>query len=224
MDIKILGICGSPIKGGNTEILLSEALKAAKETGNVSVEAITLAGKSIRGCLQCNWCVNRQEEEGKYCAQKDDMVEIYPRVLAADAFLVATPVYFGRLSGTLADFLDRLRCVNDGKLYNRRLRDKVGGALAVAWFRNTGLETALLSILYCYFALRIIPVGPDRGGCQWGAIALSSDQGTGKFDPQDRLGVLKDEYGLKSAQRLGKRVAEIAKLLKAGKQALTTGS
>ena len=48
MEIKILGICGSPIKGGNTEVFLNEALKAAENTGNVQTELISLAGKEIK--------------------------------------------------------------------------------------------------------------------------------------------------------------------------------
>jgi len=32
----------------------------------------------------------------------------------------------------------------------------------------------------------------------------------------ERLGILKDEFGLQEAQSLGKRVAEVAKLIKAG--------
>ena len=222
MEVRVIGICGSPIKGGNTELLLDEALKAAAEADGVSTEKLILAGKDIRNCRHCNWCVTKQEE-GKFCALKDDMEEMYPSILASDALLVATPVYFGRLSGLLANFLDRLRPLNEGKLHKRSFKNKVGGALSVAWFRNTGLETALLSIILGYFALRIIPVGTDYGGCQWGAVGLSTEMGTGKFDPADKHGILGDEYGLESAQNIGRRVAEVAKIVKAGQQALKTG-
>ena len=75
MEIKITGICGSPIKGGNTEIFLMEALNAAKNAGDVQTELISLAGKDIRDCRHCNWCLTKQEE-GKSCVQKDDMVDI----------------------------------------------------------------------------------------------------------------------------------------------------
>lgn len=219
MEIKVLGICGSPVKGGNTEVFLIEALKAAQEQGEVSTELIALAGKDIRGCLHCNFCV-RKQEEGKFCNQKDDLFPLYPKIIEADALLVATPVYFARLSGRLGDFLDRLRCLNEGKFYKRRMENKVGGALSVAWYRNTGLETALLSIIYCFFALKMIPVGPGKDGCQWGATGISSYDGTGRFDPEDRLEVLKDQYGLRSARNLGKRVVDITRVLKSGQEAL----
>jgi len=50
---------------------------------------------------------------------------------------------------------------------------------------------------------------------------LASEHGTGKFNPEDKLGVLRDEYGIKGVQALGKRVAEITKLIKAGEAALS---
>lgn len=216
MEINILGICGSPIKGGNTEAFLKEALKAAKSSGDVKTELIPLAGKDIRDCRHCNWCVTKQEE-GKFCAQNDDMAEIFPRILKADALLLATPVYIGRLSGYLACFTDRLRVFTHGKVYRGKLRNKVGGALAVGWQRGGGIETATFSIVLAFLTLEMIPVAPDFGlGSPFGATGLSSQGGTGKFDRTDKLGVLKDEFGIRGAHSLGKRVTEVTKLLKAG--------
>jgi hypothetical protein len=49
---------------------------------------------------------------------------------------------------------------------------------------------------------------------------LSSEEGTGKFDPRDKLGVLKDEFGIRSAHALAKRLVEVTRILKAGREAL----
>ncbi len=221
MEINVLGICGSPIKGGNTEAFLRESLKAAEATGDVKATLITLAGKDIKDCRHCNWCI-RKQEEGKLCAQQDDMVEIYPELLKADALLLASPVYIGRLSGYMACFTDRLRVFAWGNVYRGKIGSKVGAALAVSWGRNYGIETALLSILSALFMMGLIPVGPPHGyGSPFGACGLASEHGTGKFNPEDKLGVLRDEYGVKGAQALGKRVAEITKLIKAGEVALS---
>ena len=216
MEIKILGVCGSPIKGGNTEAFLKEALKAAEADGEVQTEIIGLAGREIRDCRHCNWCI-RKQTEGKFCVQDDDMKEIFPKILEADGLIIASPVYMGRLSGYLACFIDRLRVFTFGNIYQGKLRNKVGGALAVSWLRNAGIEITLISIVPAFMGLEMIPVGPHHGlGALIGASGLSSEGGSGKFDPEDRLGVMKDEYGLKGARSLGQRVAEIAKLLKAG--------
>ena len=171
MEIKILGVCGSPIKRGNAETLLRQSLEAAEATGGVKTEMITMAGKNIKDCRHCDWCLTKQEE-GKFCAQKDDMTEIYPKVLEADALLLASPVYIARLSGHMACFIDRLRVFAVGKLYHGSLRNRVGSALAVAWGRNLGLETTLLSIASGFMIMEMIVVGPPHGfGAPFGAAA-----------------------------------------------------
>lgn len=220
MEINIIGICGSPIKGGNTEVFLQEALKAAKEAGNVNAELMTLAGKEIKECNHCNWCIVKQESD-KFCAQSDDMDEIYPKILKADALLVASPVYITRLSGLTACLFDRFRVFAHSKIYGGKLENKVGAALAVSWSRNLGIETTLLSIVSAFFVLGMIPISQAQGmGSAFGAAGLSSEAGTGKFDPKDKLLILKDEFGLKGARSLGKRVVEVSRLLKLGEAAV----
>lgn len=219
MEIKLLGICGSPVKGGNTEVFLKQALDAAEEQG-ATTELISLAKMDIRDCQHCNWCL-RKQEEGQFCNQHDDMYQIYPKVLEADGILLATPVYFTRLSGYMAVMLDRFRCLGHGKHYHRALKGKVGGALVVSWYRNTGTETALLSLLGAFLASGMTVVTPGLGlGSPMGAVGLSSEGGEGKFNPEDRLGVLKDEYGVASARQLGMEAVDMARLIKAGQQAL----
>jgi len=220
MDIKVLGICGSLIKGGNTEVFLGECLKAAEAVGDVSTKLVTLASKDIKDCRQCNWCFSKQEEN-KFCVQQDDMNEIYPEMLWADAVFLASPAYFGRLTGYMACFIDRLRAFIFGNVYQGKLRNKVGGALAVAWGRNAGLETTLLSLVSAMFILEMVPISPmHEPGAPFGAAGVSSKGGAGEFNRNDKLPVLKDEYGLVGARAVGKRVVEITKLLKAGETAL----
>jgi len=221
MHINILGICGSPIKGGNTESFLKECLRATEAESEVTARLITLSGKEIKDCRHCNWCVKKQEEK-KFCAQKDDMQEIYEAMLEADAILLASPAYIGRLSGYMACMTDRLRAFLFGNMYHGTLRNKVAGALAVGWGRNTGIETTLLSLLSAIFIVEMIPVVPVHGpGSPFGAAGVSSEGGTGKFNRDDRLGVLKDEYGLAGCRALGKRVIEVTRLLKSGEKALS---
>ncbi len=219
MEINVLGVSGSPIKEGNTEVFLSEALKTAEGLGNVSTELIRLAGKHISDCRHCNWCIAKQEE-GRFCALQDDMLEIYPRMIEADALLLATPTYAGRLSGYMAAFLDRFRALVLGKHYRGALKGKVGGAMTVAWMRNAGPETTLLSVITPFLMWGMVVVSPGEGFCQFGAVGLSSDGGTGRFDARERLGVLKDEVGMKSAHTLARRMVEMTLILKAGREAL----
>jgi len=219
MDINVLGICGSPIKGGNAETFLREAVKPLEDMEYVKTEIITSKGKDIKDCMHCNWCFAKQEE-GKFCAIKDDMVDIFPKVLMSDVLLLATPAYVCRVSGHLANIMDRLRACAWGNVYEGRLKDKVGGALAVGWMRHGGIETTLLSIDYLFFGFEMIPASVHHPGVLFGAGGTSSFGGTGKFDPKDKLGILKDEYGLKAARALAKRAVELARIIKTGKDAL----
>ena len=218
MPIKILGICGSPVRGGNTEAFLGEALKSTEGLGDISTESVRLIEKRIGDCRHCNWCLSRQAE-GLFCNVKDDMLELYPKIIEADAILLATPTYGGRLSGYSAVFIDRWRALVLGKHYRGVLRNKVGGAMTVAWFRNAGPETALLSIVSAYLMWGMVVATPGEGSCQFGAVGVSSDGGSGRFVPEDKLGVLKDKVGMSSARALAKRTVELARIMQAGQQA-----
>ena len=216
MSIKILGICASPISGGNTEVFLRRAVERAQAEPRVETRVVTLAGKRIEGCRHCNWCMAKQTKE-EFCVQRDDMAGIYPLVLEADALLLATPVYIGRLSGYLATFMDRLRAFIYGKVYRGPLVDKVGGALAVAWYRHAGVETALQSVVAGFLTLGMIPAGTPH--CPWGAPAVASKGGTGGFDKAVRHGVLEDSWGLEAAEALGRRVVDLTRKMKLPKEA-----
>ena len=219
MDITLLGVCGSPIKEGNAEAFLRVALKAAGTQDGVSTGEVLLSRKKIGDCRHCNWCMVKQEK-GRFCAMEDDMAEIYPMLIEADALLLSTPTYAGRLSGYMATFMDRLRALVLGKCYRGTLEGKVGAAMTVAWLRNAGPETALLSVVSAFLMWGMVVVSPGEGGCQFGAVGLSSSGGSGRFDPKDRLGVLKDDVGMESARALGRRVVQMTRTLKAGRQSL----
>lgn len=214
--MKVLGICGSLVKGGNTEELLNYALQSAQKEG-VETQLVTLADKSIGDCIHCNWCLTRQKK-GKYCTIKDDMVSLYQPVMEADILFLATPVYLGRLTGPLANFLDRIRCVEFGNVYTNCLADKIGAAFSVTWGRNAGIETALMSITEAFLMLDIIPCGAHMS--PFGAATVSSIHGTGVFDPKDKLQVLKDEWGLNTTRMVVKRALTLGRIMKAGKESL----
>ena len=220
MNINLLGICGSPIINGNAEVFLKEGLKFAEEDG-AKTELIRLAKRNIKDCIHCNWCISKQTED-KPCSIEDDFIDIYKHVLEADGILLSTPVYLTRLSGYLATLLDRFRVFVHGNLYKDALRNKVGCSLAVVWFRYGGIETTLQTLTNTFLILNMIPVGGGMASFHGGA-GVSSFDGKGGFDPKDKHGVLKDEFGLKTVETTVKRMVEVIKILKAGKEALKNG-
>lgn len=212
MPVKILGICGSPIKGGNTEAFLSEALREAESLGDVSTQLVPLIEKRIGDCRHCNWCALKQEA-GAFCCIKDDMLDMYPRIIEADALVIATPAYTGRLSGYSAVFMDRFRALVRGRHYRGILRSKVGAAMTVSWMRHAGPETTLLSVITAYLMWGMVVASPGEGGCEFGAAGVSSDGGSGRSLPEDKLGILRDKLALSSARALAKRTVELARIM-----------
>ena len=103
--MKIIGISGSPRKG-NTEWMVKTLLAGAAAAG-ADTELILLRKQDVRSCYGCLTCEGGGDERKGTCKIRDDMQEMYPKLLAADAWVIGTPVYFDMLSGLLKNFMDR---------------------------------------------------------------------------------------------------------------------
>ena len=192
-----------------------EGLKVVKDEG-MTVNMFSVQGKKIEDCRHCNWCMSKQTKES-FCAVKDDMEELYPKVVEADAILVASPVYLVRMSGHLASVLDRLRCLHYGKYFAGGLKHKVGAAIAVSWFRNSGIETTLASIHWALLTYRMVIAVPGSLST-FGGSGLTSLSGSGDFHPKDKHQVLKDEFGIKTSRQTAKSMVELTRIIKAGQK------
>ena len=103
--MKILGISGSPRKG-NTEWMVQRVLEAARNAG-AETELILLRKTDIRLCRGCLSCEVGADRQPGVCVIKDDMEPLLGKMLAADAFVFGTPVYFYMLSALLKNLMDR---------------------------------------------------------------------------------------------------------------------
>jgi len=84
----VVGVAGSPRKGGNTEIVVKEALKVSREEG-LTTEFIHLADVRIHPCNECMVCKKKQ-----ICAIDDDFSAVYETMLKADGIILGSPVFF----------------------------------------------------------------------------------------------------------------------------------
>jgi multimeric flavodoxin WrbA len=100
-SMHVLGVMGSPRRGGNTEILVDEILKGAAESG-ASVEKVLLGELKIRPCLGCNICM----KTGK-CVQEDDMAAILEKMNRSQVWVLGTPVYWWGPTAQMKSFIDR---------------------------------------------------------------------------------------------------------------------
>jgi len=103
--LKVLGIFGSPRSGGNTELLLEEALKGAEAEGAVA-ERLRLCDLAITPCRECHGCDNTGR-----CVIMDDMQKIYPMLLEADIIILASPIFFYGISGWAKGLVDRCQAL-----------------------------------------------------------------------------------------------------------------
>ncbi len=96
-------ILGSPRKNGNSAILAEQISKGVRSTG-AKVETIFLQGLKIAPCKSCYAC---QKRNSKGCAIKDDMQSIYLKLIKAEAWVIASPVYWFTMSAQTKIFMDR---------------------------------------------------------------------------------------------------------------------
>jgi len=242
IHVKILGIAGSP-RHGNTDILVREALKGASELPHVETNFISLAGKKIEGCDSDYLCFAKAREGTldlkKSCPSiTDDADEILVKMLEADGIIIGNPVYWGGITAQLKALIDRTMGF---EALGFALRNKVAGVVVTAYDRQGGHELTMQNIITWILMMDMIPVsiGPERRavkeaekpkvyergiGAYLGAAALDSlvppevyerrPPGPPYGPPVD--GVNYDRIGLGAARLLGKRVAEMAKVIKAG--------
>lgn len=124
--MKVLGICASPRKHGNTSAMLDEALRGSEYSG-AHLEKIFVSDLKILPCAGCCMCY----KNGR-CVISDDMQAIYRKFGEADVVIIASPIYFGSITGALKVMVDRFQSLWAGKyLLGRRLRASHGEGMAI---------------------------------------------------------------------------------------------
>ncbi len=103
--MKLVGVCGSP-RRGNSEWMLGQVMQEAARKG-AEVETLLLRKMDVRMCRGCLKCEQGGKQRTGVCVIKDDMNNVFPKLLDADAIVLATPTYFEMLSGLLKNFIDR---------------------------------------------------------------------------------------------------------------------
>ena len=100
--MKIAAVLGSPRPQGNSATLASKFLDTAKELGG-EIQVFSLNLMDFQGCQGCGTCKTKTAA----CILEDDLAAVLAAVKAADVLVLASPVYFGDLSGQLKCFFDR---------------------------------------------------------------------------------------------------------------------
>ncbi|MFX0057917.1 MAG: flavodoxin family protein [Candidatus Hodarchaeota archaeon] len=97
----VLGIVGSPRRGGNTEVLVDEVLKGAEEAG-ARIEKVLLNQLNIKPCQACDSCYKTG-----HCVQDDDMIDLFEKMDHSKIWILGTPIYWWGPTAQFKAFLDR---------------------------------------------------------------------------------------------------------------------
>lgn len=166
----MLGLAGSPRRGGNSEALLDALLAGARAAG-AATEKVALPELCFSPCIACGSC----EKTGE-CILQDDMQGLYGKIMACDALVLASPIYFYSVSAFAKAAIDRAQA-----LWSRRyvLKDpRMGGQrkgvfVAVGATRGEKLfDGAKLTVKYFFDAAGFYPAAEllARGLDEKGAV------------------------------------------------------
>ena len=103
--MRVLGIAGSPRRGGNTDLLLSEVMSGAASRG-AEVRTIILSQLNIAPCQHCDACL----ETGR-CKVEDDMQMVHSELMKADRIVLASPVHFMGVTAQTKAMIDRCQAL-----------------------------------------------------------------------------------------------------------------
>lgn len=93
----------SPRLGGNVATLLDEAERGAIAAG-ATVKRFTISHLNFHPCVACMKC----RTTGQCALPHDDAHELAQLISQADSLLIAMPIYWSSMPGTLKTLLDRL--------------------------------------------------------------------------------------------------------------------
>ena len=155
--MKVLGLFGSPRRGGNTDLLLEEMLKGAQSKG-AEIERIFLSHLDISGCRECRSC----ETTGN-CVVQDQMQEIYAKLMEADYIILASPIFFYGVTAQAKRMIDRCQALWARKYVLKKSPiEKRGAVKRKGWFLSVGgsggekaFDGAILTVRYFFDALNV---------------------------------------------------------------------
>jgi NAD(P)H dehydrogenase (quinone) len=122
-------------------------------------------------------------------------------LFSADAVVVGSPVYWSNMSGEVKTFIDNWQ-FKFGVFPEFKMKNKIGAAFAAGGQVSSGKEVTMLTILAAMLGNQMIVVS---GGGAFGASATTEG---------DSPGI--DAKELADAKELGRRVAEVAVMVRRG--------
>jgi multimeric flavodoxin WrbA len=150
--VNVVAFNGSPLKDGNTAILIRRVL-AELENEGIATELIHIGDHGLAGCTDCGVCVARKDDR---CAIEGDPVnEWIEKIVAADGIVIGSPVYYANCTAATQALIER--CGYPLRKGSNPLPRKVGAAVVAA--RRAGAIHAFDSINHFFQIAEMIVVG-----------------------------------------------------------------
>jgi multimeric flavodoxin WrbA len=183
--MRILGICGSPHRNGNTSYALRLALDSLRDRG-AETECIFLDDKSIHPCDGCFRCAKGT------CVFVDDMKGILDALRKCDGLVLASPVYMGMVTGQMKVMMDRCLALRARGAFE--MSGKVGAGIACGGFRNGGQELTLQNMQTFFLQQNMVAIadGPPFGHSGAALVGKASE----------------DQVGLQTVESLAERMMQ----------------
>jgi len=189
--MKVLALNGSPHKNGGTAAAI-KLVSFELEKHGIETEIIQIGNEVIKGCIGCMSC---KKTGSNHCIFNEDIVNVcIDKSAEFDGLILASPVYYGGIAGTMKSFLDRFFFAGINLEYK--------AAVALVTVRRAGgVET--FQQLNNYFNLRNMVITPSQ---YWNVL-----HGTNEEEIQQ------DKEGVQIMQKAGNNMAWLLKNLDAGK-------
>ncbi len=183
--MKVVAFNGSPRPGGNTTILLECVLEPLRARG-IQTDVVHLGACNIQGCRACNGCA--QARNGR-CVHDDDVAnKCIARMAAAEGIVLASPAYFGNLTGEMRALIARAGSV--ARANPELFRHKIAAAVIAA--RRDGEIHAFDALNHFFLTSQMIV----PGSCSWN-VGVGREKGD----------VERDTEGLRTMRVLGENMA-----------------
>ncbi len=185
--MKIIGVCGSPRAGGNTETALRAVLETI-EGHDLETELVLLRDYDVLGCLACGAC---REEPGACHGRSDGLDPVFARVFTAEGLVIGSPVYFGSATPESMAFLQRLGYVARGMPENP-MRGTVAAGVAIARRAGQNFTVAQLELAFG-------PLEMHRAGSSYWPMGFGGTPGS----------IAEDAEGMATMRTLGANLARL---------------
>jgi multimeric flavodoxin WrbA len=215
--IKLLGISASPRKSGNSWFLLERASAAARNAAPESLECelYSFAGKKMEPCISCFKCLDKKD-----CIREDGFHDLRDKWEAADAIIYSVPVYHMGLPGQFKCFIDRLGNTTYAKHNHSPKYLKIIGNLVQGGSIFAGQEQVLTALINHSILMSCLPVGGDLWQCYIGAAGWTRNSlDTDSLSQLYQEGEEDAQAVVVGAESVGKRVVQIAQIVKSGGEA-----